>query len=169
MHLSKPEMMTMRKTSGFTLWEVMTVLGIIAVISTIAIPHFIGWLPKYRLGSAARELLSAMQYARLRAVKDNVDVRVNFDPDKNRFLIFSDYNQDDIQEAGEPTIRGGSMPAGVILKDASFAADDTFKFDSRGLASGNGGTISIVNKLNQLARIRINRTGNARILKEEDE
>ena len=169
MPLLKQEMMTMRKISGFTLWEVMTVLGIIAVISTIAIPNFIGWLPKYRLGSAARDLLSAMQYARLRAVKDNVEVRVNFDPGKNRFLIFPDYNSDDIQEADEPIIRGGSMPAGVTLKEANFAAEDTFKFDSRGLASGNGGTISIVNNRNQLARIRINRTGNARILKAEDE
>jgi hypothetical protein len=96
-------------------------------------------------------------------------VRVNFDPDENKFLIFTDYNNDDIQEADEPTIRGGIMPAGVTLKEANFSSDDTFKFDSRGLASGYGGTISIVNSQNQLARIRINRTGNARILKADDE
>jgi prepilin-type N-terminal cleavage/methylation domain-containing protein len=80
----------MRKKSGFTLLELMTVIGIMAVLSTIAIPNFLGWLPKYKLGSAARDILSAMQYARLVAVKDNVDVRVNFDTDNNNFLIFRD-------------------------------------------------------------------------------
>ncbi|UCD81154.1 MAG: GspH/FimT family pseudopilin [Desulfobacterales bacterium] len=158
----------MRKNSGFTLWEVMTVLGIMAVLSTIAIPHFLGWLPKYRLGSAARDILSAMQYARLRAVKDNVDVRVNFDKDNNKFLIFPDYDSDDNQDADEPTIRRGIMPAGVTLENASFSIPDTFKFDSRGLASGNGGTISIANSRNELTRIRINRTGNSRILREDE-
>jgi type IV fimbrial biogenesis protein FimT len=145
----------------------MTVIGIVAVLSTIAIPHFIGWLPKYRLGSAARDILSAMQYARLVAVKENINVRVNFDPDNNNFLIFPDYNSDNNQDADEPTIRGSIMPGGVTLEDASLS--DTFRFDSRGLASGNGGTISIANIRNELARIRINRTGNSRILKEGED
>ena len=156
----------MHKKSGFTLWEVMTVIGIIAVLSTIAIPNFIGWLPKYRLGSAARDLLSAMQFARLVAVKENINVRVNFDPGNNNFLIFPDYNSDKNQDADEPTIRKGLMPGGVTLDKTEFSASDTFEFDSRGLASGNGGKIYITNNHNKETTIQINRTGNSRILRE---
>ena len=152
------------KNSGYTLWEVMTVVGIMAVLATIAIPNIIGWLPRHRLGSAARDVLSAMQHARLVAVKENIEVRVNFEPANNIFLIFPDYNQDKNQDADEPTIRKGTMPAGVSLENASFSGgSSTFRFDSRGLATGLGGNITIKNNRNEQTKIVINRTGNSRI------
>ncbi len=157
----------MRKNSGFTLWEMMTVIGIMAVLATIAIPNFLGWLPKYRLGSAARDLLSAMQYARLTAVKNSVAVQVKFYPDQDNYRVFTDYNGDKDQDADEPTIKSGNMPGGVYLKETNFHSD-AFRFNSRGLASGSGGTISIANNRNKLTRIRINRTGNSRILREDE-
>lgn len=153
----------MRKNSGFTLYEMLAVIGIVAVLSTIAIPNFLGWLPKYQLGSAARTLLSVMQYARLVAVKDNVDILVNFDPDKDKYIVFPDYNTSDSQDNDEPTLKQGKMPGGVSIKETNFS-DDTLKFNSRGLAAGSGGTVSIENNLNDLKEIRINRTGNSRIL-----
>jgi type IV fimbrial biogenesis protein FimT len=160
--------MSLRKNSGFTLWEMMTAIGIIAVISTIAMPNFLGWIPKYRLGSATRDLLSALQYARLTAVKYNVDVQVKFYPDQDNFFrVFTDYNGDKYQDADEPTIKNSTMPAGVYLKETNFNSD-TFKFNGRGLASGSGGTISIANNNNDLTRIRVNRTGNSRILREDE-
>ena len=143
----------------------MTVIGIIAFLATIAVPNFLGWIPKYRLGSATRDLLSALQYARLTAVKYNTDVRVKFDPDQDSYRAFADYNGDKNQGADEPTINSITLPAGVYLKETNFSSD-TFKFNGRGLASGSGGTISIANNRNDLTRIRVNRTGNSRILGE---
>ena len=157
----------MRKNSGFTLWEMMTVIGIIAVLSTIVMPNFLGWVSNRRLSSAARDLLSALQYARLAAVKYNVDVQVVFFPDRDHYRIFTDFNGDRNQDANEPTIKSSTMPAGVYLKETNFNGD-IFKFNGRGLASGSGGTISIANHRNDLTKIRVNRTGNSRILGEGD-
>ena len=156
----------MRKHSGFTLIELMTTIVIIAILVSIAIPNYIVWLPKYRLGSAARDLLSAMQHARLAAVKNNVDVQVKFYPDQDNYRVFTDYNGDKDQGADEPTIKSGNMPGGVYLKETNFDSN-TFNFDGRGLASGSGGTISLENTLKNQTQIRVNRTGNARILVEE--
>ena len=143
----------------------MTVIGIVALLSTIAVPNFLGWIPKYRLGSATRDLLSALQYARLTAVKYNTDVQVKFYPEQDNYRVFADYNGDTNQNANEPTIKNNIMPAGVYLKETNFNSN-TFKFNGRGLASGSGGTISIANNRNELTRIRVNRTGNSRILGE---
>jgi type IV fimbrial biogenesis protein FimT len=151
----------MRKNSGFTLFEMMVVIGIIGILSMIAIPNIISWLPKHRLGSATRSLLSAMQYARLVAVKENVDIFVKFDPPNDIYILY--YDSDEIQAGDETTLRKGNMPGGVSIIETNFTGD-RFKFNSRGLASGSGGTISISNNLNDLKKIRINRTGNSRIL-----
>ena len=157
----------MQKNSGFTLYELLAVIGIVGVLSMIAIPNIISWLPKYRLGSAARMLLSAMQYARLAAVKENVDVFVKFDPPNDIYMLFPDYNSDEIQDSDEPTLKQGNMPGGVSITGTNFDGN-SFKFDSRGLASVTGGTISLKNNLNTLTRIRINRTGNSRILADDE-
>ena len=153
----------MRNNSGFTLYELMTVIGIIAVLSALTIPNIIGWYPRYRLGSAARNLLSVMQYARLAAVKENVDILVNFDLDKDNYIVFPDYNSSDNKDIDEPILRQGEMPGGVSITGTNFGG--TLKFDSRGLAAGSGGTVSIENNVNDEKRIRVNRTGNSRILK----
>jgi type IV fimbrial biogenesis protein FimT len=157
----------MRKNSGFTLFEMMVVIGIIGILSMIAIPNIISWLPKHRLGSATRSLLSAMQYARLAAVKRNVNILVNFDRTADNYTVFPDLNSSNDQDSNEPTLKQGQMPAGVSITGTNFLGD-SFKFDSRGLASVTGGTISLTNNLNTLTRIRINRTGNSRILADDE-
>ena len=49
----------MRKNSGFTLIELMVVIALIVVLSAIAIPNYIAWLPKYRLNSAVDDVLTS--------------------------------------------------------------------------------------------------------------
>lgn len=49
----------------------MTALAIIAILTAIAVPVIINWLPNYRLKNAARTLFGNIQMARMTAAKNN--------------------------------------------------------------------------------------------------
>ena len=64
------------KKSGFTTMELMVVIAIIAILAAIAVPNLVGWIPKRKLGSAARDVLSTVESARLTAVRNRVSVGI---------------------------------------------------------------------------------------------
>ena len=64
----------MQKKSGFTLMELMVTIAIISILSALAVPNLIKWRPKRQLSAATKEVLSVMQYARSRALKENTRV-----------------------------------------------------------------------------------------------
>jgi type IV fimbrial biogenesis protein FimT len=152
----------------------MTVIAIISITAAIAIPNIIGWLPNYRLGSGAREVLSAFQQARLTAVKFNAPVVVNFDPDGNGILDGGDYlaflddgagvggvRGDSTRNGTERILLSNSVPPGVTLSGVTFAGLQT-AFVPRGLATG--GTVTLTNPSNGLNRqISVNPGGSCRI------
>ncbi len=76
--------------AGFTLVELITILVILAVLASIAIPTFSVWLPNYRLRGAARDLYSSLQMAKLGAVKHNQQWAVVFDQGSNRYYVCSE-------------------------------------------------------------------------------
>lgn len=73
----------MRKEKGFTLVELMVVIGIIAIVLAIAYPVFTTYIPGYRLRSAVKDLYSELQLARIAAIKHNGTTTVAYalDPD----------------------------------------------------------------------------------------
>ena len=146
----------MRKESGFTLLELIVVIAIIAIMASIAIPNMIPWPAKHRMSGAAREIYSAMQYTRLRAVKEKANVVINFNDtgfgETDTYAVFIDDGRgggtarDNTQNGTEPTIRRGQMPVDVDMLNALFAGGNTFTgFDARGLPVQAGGNSLIGN------------------------
>jgi prepilin-type N-terminal cleavage/methylation domain-containing protein len=96
----------MRKNSGFTLMEVMMVIAIIGVLCAIATPNLVKWLPRHRVGSAARDVMSALDFARLNAIKANGAVTLTFDFTGDRLTGV---------DSGGTILRTLGMPADVDL------------------------------------------------------
>ncbi len=162
------------KNSGISIIEVMVVVAIIAILSAIAVPNYISWLPKYRLSASARDILSDLEYARGIAIKNNAHVVFEFDAANDTYNAWVDngalgnkknWNQD----VDEGTIRSRQMPADVDISAVSFP-NDRVRFSGNGFpetepdppAALGGGTITLTNDMGtRFVELRIG--GKARI------
>jgi Tfp pilus assembly protein FimT len=89
----------MRKKAGFTLTELVIIIALLGLLTAVGVPSFLSWLPKYRLKSAARDLYSNLQLAKMAAIKTNQKCRVNYrvNPDQytvsllNKTVMLKDY------------------------------------------------------------------------------
>ena len=63
---------------GVTLVELIVVMVIIGVLAGVFAPNIAGWLPNLRLRSAARDIVSTMRTAQMKAVSTNLTYRVAF-------------------------------------------------------------------------------------------
>jgi len=62
---------TGKSDKGFTLLELMIVVSITLIITSLAIYNLLGDLPKYRLRSSANKVAATLQYLKIRAVTTN--------------------------------------------------------------------------------------------------
>ena len=70
--------MRTKRESGLTMFELLIVVVIIGIVITIAIPSYRMYMVKSRLNGAARMVMSDLMAARMKAIKVNRDVRVDF-------------------------------------------------------------------------------------------
>lgn len=74
---------------GLTMMELLMVFIILGIMTVMAVPSFQNWLPRYRLKSAVSDLRSQMNLSKIRAVKDNCDWVIQFNP-PGGYTLFSD-------------------------------------------------------------------------------
>src|SRR5207247_8948293 len=66
----------LRTVRGFTLTEMMIVVGIIAALAAFAIPNYLDWQRKYRLKDSIASLQSGLALARMIAMNQSTTVTV---------------------------------------------------------------------------------------------
>jgi type IV fimbrial biogenesis protein FimT len=63
---------------GFTVLELMTVIGIMAIMAAIGVPNYLSYIPKARLNGAARMVMEDLMKARMQAIKSNASTKIFF-------------------------------------------------------------------------------------------
>ena len=148
----------MKKNSGFTLMELMTVIAIIAILGAIATPNIIKWISNQKINQAAMEVQSAIQSARIKAVKENLNSRLVFSNNREyQIFIWSRADGDFVTESAKK-----KLPVGITLSTGLSDGSDAVVFGPRGTTSANG-TVTIDGEAGRTRQIQIEFTGNSRI------
>jgi len=166
----------LHRNSGFTLIELMIVIGMIGILTAISVPAVMKWLPNYRLKAAARDLYSNMQKAKMEAVKRNTNVFIVFRARDyapagrvGSYQVFVD-----VDGSFEPVSAQINMPVNVSLYKNNFPSN-TAGYNSRGLpcttlpcpALGNG-SVYFQNNQSRYYRVALSTAGNVKITKSID-
>ena len=168
-------MVNKKNTSGFTLMELMVVIAIIAIISGIAIPNFLSMLPKSRLRSATRDIVSCLQEMKLRAIRENATTVVIFNLANDEYTAFVDNGPGAATgnwalDATDTIIKRIVLPPDIDLYDSGFTlSPNTFGYDDRGLPGNNSfGSVSLTYNNKDYRKVTVNFAGNIRVQKSTD-
>ena len=146
-------------SKGFSLFEVLVVVAILALAGVVAIPNLIDWRSHMRLRAAATELKENLQLAKAVAAKENMYIYVEFIPMEGKYrLSYKDPDGNLIP------IKEERLPHDVII-DKTHAqytvTNDQTGFNSRGGA--NNCTIVLTNRQKKSKIISISPIGKVEV------
>ena len=91
--------MRIRINSGFSLGELITIMGIMTVLAVIAVPNMVAWRQNAQLRRAAQDVYSNVQKAKLEAARRNATITVTFRA--NDYVVYLDNDNDWAYDVGE--------------------------------------------------------------------
>lgn len=172
----------MKNKAGFTLVELMVVIGVIVILTIVSIPLLSSWQGRHSFSGAVRDVLLTLRQARLVAVEENETVVVTVNAAAGTYEAYVDDGggdvtdldlngvpdkaQNGVLDAGERIVQDGTVPDTVRITAANFSGFTNFRFDNRGFpidpaGALTDGTITLASDLGGTRQISLIRSGHS--------
>ncbi len=126
--------MTMKNEKGYSVIELISVIGVVAIISSFAVPAFDNFNASSMVREAAVELMQEMKLVRTMAIKEGQSYTIVFTPGENTYAIGAD---PDANAIAFSDLGGyGTMPTKVINLENKYGGRVIFG-SAPGLAPSN--------------------------------
>lgn len=140
---------------GFTTVELLVIIGIIGILTSIGIPALRVYRPDLQLSGATRELVTDLRYAEQLAVTEQVDHGIRF---------FSSTEYQIIRYGPPEEILESKVLDGVNFQQITGLTDDQVIFNPYGAAK-KPGTVTLINTKNLTTTIDIRPSGFVKVIK----
>lgn len=152
--------MNKKRSSGFTLTELMVTVAIIGILASIAVPSFQDMIERNRLKEAVESLKSDLMFARTEAIKRSTSINVAVvENDSNWCYGVND--DDTICACGTVDDCGIKAVAGSQFQGTTVGDDFSTSFNFRRGTAGNGTVV--ISSANYSASVIVSTRGRIRV------
>ena len=150
-----------RRSTGFTLLELLCVLGMLSLLLAIALPRVSATMPALALDRAARQISSELALARVEAINRNTRSRTIFDLAASRYSV-------ELESEGRFETEGAArgLPAGVFFDSAASTRVSGGRISITFVPRGNtvdNATIAVTTADGGLRRVVVSGAGRVRV------
>lgn len=132
---------------GVTLIELVVVIAIIAIGALLLVPNMGPWIQNYRLRTAARDIVSTLRTAQMKAVSNNMTYQVSFNVGAGTYVLQRNTGGGWVDEGAAQT-----LPTGIRINDPA-PTNNPLTFSPN--SSSNGGTVTVKNTRNSERKITV--------------
>lgn len=157
--------MKLKSSKGFSLIELLIVIGLIGVLAAIASPYFTKYRHNTNLKEAVRTISGDIQLYKQRAVTENIGYRINFDNSSNQYTV----RRETALNSNSFTVIINTRKVAEGYNDIVISGTPSFSgavpyvtFNPRGTI-GAGNVVLIHNKTSSKATIRTTIMGRVRV------
>jgi len=140
-----------QKNQGYFLMNVLVVLGIIALLTTISIPYIRQYQPSLKLNATARSLTADLRYAQQLTVTEQAIYSVDFNLGDSSYQVLKD-------GVATTTIKTVKFDSSVSFQQITGLTNNRVVFNFYGGVSESGRVV-LVNTNNKTAVINIKPSG----------
>src|SRR3990172_1734432 len=150
-----------RRETGYTLLELLAVLGMVAVAAAVAWPRVADLLQRAELSASTRALLSDVRWARTAAQTQGRVFEMRFDPPRSLYTI---------GRASAPPQRLVPVPGGLSFglpadpeADGVAFRDNAITFSPRASLQNSFGSVVLRTRTGQARKLTVNIAGHASV------
>lgn len=121
---------------GYSLFELVVVLALVALVAALAVPRYVSSVARYRAEAAARRIVADLALARAKAKAASATQVVTFNPATGSYSVTGVRDLD--LKAGVYTVSLSRSPYNVSIDYADFGGVPQAKFNMYGSAPFGG-------------------------------